>query len=137
MKKNLLLFAAFILSIITFASCGSDGATPSAAAEKCAELLKAGDYNGLIDQIAFDENASQEDIDATKAMLVAAGKDKNEKKFAEKQGIASYKVISEEIAEDGNTAIVKIEFTYGDGSTETEKYDLKLVDGQWKPYLKK
>lgn len=138
MKKNLLLLVAFILTATVFIACGGgDGSTPTAAAEKCAELLKAGDYEGITNQLAFDENASKEDIDATKAMLVAMGKEKSEKQIAEKQGITSYKVVSEEIAEDGNTAIVKVEFTYGDGSTDIQKYDLKLVDGQWKPYLKK
>ena len=107
MKKNLLLLVAFILTATVFIACGGDGSTPTAAAEKCAELLKAGDYEGITNQLAFDENASKEDIDATKAMLVAMGKEKSEKQIAEKQGITSYKVVREEIAEDGNTAIVK------------------------------
>lgn len=64
-------------------------------------------------------------------------KPEKEKQVKKKQGIASYKTVSEEIAEDGKTAVVKVEFTYGNGSTDTEKYDLKLVDGAWKPYIKK
>lgn len=137
MKKNLMLFAAFILMVTMFVACGGGASTPSAAAEKCAELMKAGDYEGLIDQMAFDEKTSEEEVEALKANLVAMGKDKFQKQVEEKQGISSYKVVSEEVAEDGNTAVVKVEFTYGDGSTDIEKYDLKLVDGAWKPYIKK
>ena len=81
MKKNLLLLVAFILTATVFIACGGDGSTPTAAAEKCAELLKAGDYEGITNQLAFDENASKEDIDATKAMLVAMGKEKSEKQL--------------------------------------------------------
>lgn len=138
MKKVFLLLAGFVLMATVMVSCGGGAtATPSAAAENCVELMKAGDYQGLVDQMAFDEGMSEEEIEQSKAMLVAMGKEKSEKELEKKQGITSYKVVSEEIAEDGNTAVVKVEITYGDGSTDTQKYDLKNVDGKWKPYMKK
>ena len=137
MKKTFLLLTAIVLFATTLFSCGGGAATPSDAATKCVELMKAGDYEGLVNELAFDEGLSDEEIEQSKAMLIGMGKEKSEKKLAEKQGIVSYQVVSEEIAEDGNTAVVKVEITYGDGSTDTEKYDLKLVDGTWKPFIKK
>ena len=59
------------------------------------------------------------------------------KKIEKKEGITSYEVVEETIAEDGQTAKVKIKINYGNGSDEIDKYDLQLVDGEWKPVLKK
>ena len=38
-------------------------------------------------------------------------------------------------AEDGKTAKVAYETTYGDGSTDKMNLDLILVDGEWKPTI--
>jgi hypothetical protein len=46
-------------------------------------------------------------------------------------------VIEETIAEDGKTALVKMKITYGDDSTKDQSYDMVLVDGTWKPIVKK
>ena len=52
-------------------------------------------------------------------------------------GIQSYTLVKEEIAEDGNSAKVEFEVTYGDGSKKTEKMNFVLVDGEWKQEIKK
>ena len=59
------------------------------------------------------------------------------KEIESKGGIKSYEVIEETIAEDGKTAVVKMKIIYGDDSTKDSKYDLVLVDGAWKPIVKK
>ena len=59
------------------------------------------------------------------------------KQMEQKGGITSYTLASEEIAEDGKTAKVAYETTYGDGSTDKMKLDLILVDGEWKPTINK
>lgn len=49
------------------------------------------------------------------------------------EDIASCEILSEEIAEDGNTAVVKAKITYGDGTTDDQKFKLvKNADGDWR-----
>ena len=134
--KKLFLALVCMVTLMAVTSCGGT-ATPTAAAEEGLEMIKAGNYEGFVETIYFGEKATEEEVKQAKEMYVSLFKEKGDKQITKKGGIASYNVLSEEIAEDGNTAVVKIEITYGDGSTETEKYDLKNVDGHWKPYMKK
>jgi hypothetical protein len=59
------------------------------------------------------------------------------KTFDKKGGIDSYTLVSEEIAEDGNSAKVEYEITYGDGSKDSTKFNMVKVDGDWKQEIKK
>ena len=64
-------------------------------------------------------------------------KKEREKQIKKHEGIASYEIVSEEISEDGQTAKVKAEITYGDGKKDDSKFDFKLVDGEWKQEISK
>ena len=88
------------------------------------------DYEGYVDLLLLKETKNQE---SDKEQLVAMLREKGTKTMEKKQGIKSYKVESEEISEDGNSATVKMKMVYGDGSEDTQ--DLKLVkndDGDWR-----
>ncbi len=136
MKKALLLSAClFVMALIS--SCGGGSATPADEALKCVELIQNGDYEALVDEIQMKEDATAEEIAQFKEMMVAMGKEKGAKQIEAKGGIASYKVVKEDIAEDGQTAKVEVEVTYGNGKTEIEKYNMALVDGNWKMSLDK
>ena len=78
-----------------------------------------------------------EEIEQAKQMYVSLFKDKGEKQMEKKGGIESYTLVSEELAEDGKTAKVKYDVTYGDGSVDTQKFNMVLVDGEWKQEMKK
>ena len=80
-----------------------------------------------------EEGKDKKEIEDEKQMLVAMMKDKATKKFEKQDGIKSYEALSEEISEDGKTAIVKMKIVMGDGSETTD--DIKLrkdEDGNWK-----
>lgn len=137
MKKIFIALVCMVAVLAATTSCGGGASTPAGAAADCIELLKAKDYEGFVETIKLNENATPEEIEQTKVMYVSLLKDKGAKQMEKKGGIASYTLLSEEIAEDGQTAKVKYEITYGDGSTDTQKFNMVLVDGEWLQEIKK
>lgn len=135
MKKVFLALVCVFALMAT--SCGGNSVTPAGAAAECIELIKAKDYEGFVETIKMSENATPEEIEQTKQMYVSLFKEKGEKQMEKKGGIESYTLVSEEIAEDGQTAKVKYDVTYGDGSTDTQKFNMVLVDGKWMQEVKK
>ena len=132
--KKLFLALVCMVTLMAVTSCGGT-ATPTAAAEEGLEMIKAGNYEGFVETIYFGEKATEEEVKQAKEMYVSLFKEKGDKQITKKGGIASYNVLSEEIAEDGKTAKVAYETTYGDGSTDKMNLDLILVDGEWKPTI--
>ncbi len=113
-----------------FASCGGAD-TPTAVAEKSIQCLQDGDYEGYVDllQLEVDEG---EDLNQKKESAVVLIREKA-KEFIEKQeGIKSYEVLSETIAEDGNSAKVEMNVVYGNGKEDKQTVKLVKVDDEWK-----
>ena len=135
MKK---LFVAVMCmgAMLATTSCGGGASTPAEAAADCLELMKDKDYEGFVETIKVEADTPEE-AKQGKEMLVAMLKEKGDAMMEQKQGIASYTLVSEEVAEDGQTAKVVYDVTYGDGSTDKQKFDMVLVDGEWKQDLKK
>jgi hypothetical protein len=135
MKK---LFVAVMCmgAMLATTSCGGGASTPAEAAADCIELMKDKDYEGFVETIKVEADTPEE-AKQGKEMLVAMLKEKGDAMMEQKQGIASYTLVSEEVAEDGQTAKVVYDVTYGDGSTDKQKFDMVLVDGEWKQDLKK
>ncbi len=132
--KKFLTLSIFATLFSVAVSCSSSS-TPSSVAEEVTKCIQKGDYDKLGEYIYAekdDANAEQ-----TKAMVVGMLKDKGGKAIEKKGGIKSYTTISEEISEDGSTAEVEVEVTYGDDSTENNDYDLINVDGKWYLEIKK
>ena len=73
MRKSILFLAAVAMMFV-FASCG--GNSPKDAAESYAEMVKAQDYEGIADMMAFPDDMSKEDKDAAKALFVSLAKEK-------------------------------------------------------------
>lgn len=134
--KKLFLALVCMVTLMAVTSCGGT-ATPTAAAEEGLEMIKAGNYEGFVETIYFGEKATEEEVKQAKEMYVSLFKEKGDKQITKKGGIASYNVLSEEVAEDGKTAKVAYEIVYGDGSKEEQKFDMVLVDGAWKQEIKK
>ena len=132
--KKLLFAIVCLIASFTFASCG--GSTPADEAANCIELLKNKDYDGFVETINFKgENA--EEIDQQKAFFKELLTKKVDEMYEQMGGIESYTLVSEEVAEDGNTAKVVYEITYGDGTKKNETINLINVDGEWKQEINK
>ena len=132
MKKLMTILGVLILTLV-MTSCNRN--TPTKVAEKSIACIQKGDYEGYVDLIyqKKEEGKDKKEIEDEKQMLVAMMKDKATKKFEKQDGIKSYEALSEEISEDGKTAIVKMKMVMGDGSETTD--DIKLrkdEDGNWK-----
>ena len=69
-----------------------------------------------MDLIQIEEKKGKS-VEEQKEQLLALLHGKLGPTLDKKQGIASCEILSEEIAEDGNTAVVKAKITYGDGQT--------------------
>ena len=126
------VLGVLILTLV-MTSCNSN--TPTKVAKKSIACIQKGDYEGYVDLIyqKKEEGKDKKEIEDEKQMLVAMMKDKATKKFEKQDGIKSYEALSEEISEDGKTAIVKMKIVMGDGSETTD--DIKLrkdEDGNWK-----
>ena len=133
MKK---LFISMFVAVVAFTlwSCGPAN-TPSAVAEEACKCVQNEDYEGYVELMDLKETKNQE---SEKQQFVAMLREKGTKTMEKKQGIKSYKVESEEISEDGKSAIVKMKVVYGDGSEDTNKIELVKNDkGEWKVSLGK
>ena len=135
MKKTFFsLFAVMAMTLMMF-SCGGGGNTPTKVVEKSIKYIQDKDYAAYVDLIEFkEEQNSKED----KEQFVEFLEGKFEMTLEKKQGLASYEIISEEISEDGNSAVVVANITYGDGSSDEDKMKLiKNAEGEWKISMNK
>ena len=71
-------------------------------------------------------------------MAVAMFQEKMDKQYEKDGGIKSYEVLSEQIAEDGNTAVVDVKIEYANGKTDEDKMKMKKnAKGEWKVDISK
>lgn len=120
MKKFLYILIAAV-ALLGFASCTSN--TPSATVKKAYACMQKNDIDGYMQYVEADEKTEA---------LIGMFKEKLEQALESQGGLESYKVSDEQIDEDGETATVKVELTYGNGKTDTENVKLKKIDGKWK-----
>ncbi len=129
MKK--LIYLTMIIGIATFmTSCGSGTNSPSAAAGEISELMQDGDYGDIVDHLYF-ESSEGEDVEAQKEMLAAILEEKAGKSIEQQGGLKNYEILGEEIAEDGNSATVRVKYYYADGDEDTQNMDFVKDDGDW------
>lgn len=79
-------------------------------------------------------NISEADSDKAKEIregLVAMVQEKGSKTIEKKGGLKETEIVSEEIAEDGNSAVVTFKQHYGDGSVKEDTQKMVKVDGKW------
>lgn len=130
MKK---LTGFIILLIVAFTMSGCSDNSPRAVAEKALSYMQKENWEGYVDLMYITDKENKNN-DKNKKEFVELLKDKGGKVIEKKGGIKSYEILSEEISEDGNTAIVKTKIVYGkDGLEENENIKLKKDDnGNWK-----
>ena len=130
MKRTVaIMLAFFVAGAMSLVGCGGSGSStpsksdsPKDVVEQVSKLLIKGDiekslnfYNGIDDEEskAFALGLMQMGMDAT-------------------QGLKACEILEETIAEDGNTAKVKVKYTYGDDTERNTTEKLVKTDNGWK-----
>ena len=125
------------VAALFFVACGGGSSTPSDAVIKVYDQLAKGNYEAVADAFYFGNENPEQEAQA-RAMLVSMFNEKGAKQMESKGGIAGYEVVSETIAEDGQTAKVEVKITYGNGTEDKNKVDMVLDEkGNWRPSMKK
>lgn len=127
MKRVLSIFA--VVAALFMVSCGSP--SPSDAAVEVYQMVIDGEYDAVAENM-FYESTDAEEVEQSKAMIASLLKEKAAPQFEKKGGIKNVEALSETIAEDGKSAVVELKITYGDGSEETEKAEMKFDGDEWK-----
>lgn len=125
--KKLFYLLAMVVTLFTFTACSGGG--PGSALKEYVEAMQKGDYEKCVDGIAL-VNVEPDQQQSVRDSYVALMK-KGAKNIERKGGIKNIEILSEEIASDGNTAVVKLKLTYGNGKEETEEQKMVKTDGKW------
>ena len=134
MKK---IFASLFIAVAALAlySCGNAN-TPSGVVEKAIKCIQNEDYEGYIDLLFNDPEDAKSEEEVKEMKTVLSGKIKAS--MEKQQGIKSYKIVSEELSENGNEAVVTVKIEYGNGKGEEDKMKVrKGKDGKWRIVLGK
>lgn len=130
MKK--ILYTLSILAIaLGMASCSggsgdiSKNATPSEAAISMWKLVQDGDYAAAIRLSEEYQNATDDDIEQMASIIEAL--------YSKVGGLKDVEVLEETVSEDGQSAVVKLKLTYGNGKTDTQKEKLVMTENGWRP----
>ena len=135
MKKIFMLLVA--LMALCMVACSSAPDTPSDVAAQIYEQLMAGDYEAVAESFYFG-NEDPEKEEQARAMILSMLNEKVGKTADSKGGMKGYEILSETIAEDGQSAKVELMTTFGNGTTDKTYVDLVLdKEGNWRPSMKK
>lgn len=129
--KKIIYFSLFVFTLCIVTAC-STSESAADAAKKYAEYVATGEYDKFMESIAFEDNATLQQVEERKNIMLTIFNDQVKKKVEEKGGIQQTQIASEVKSPDGTTASVMIMQTYGDGSMENTKFDMVKKDGVWK-----
>ena len=125
MKKVILGFAVIMLAVVSV-SCSKSN-SPKDVVTSYLQAMKSKNYEKAASYFYYE--GTKDEIKADKAQMVAL-LEKGGKSIEEKGGMKSFKINS--VEEDGDTAIVKGEVTYGNGEVDDDEViKTKKVDGKW------
>ncbi len=129
MKATKILFSFLMMGafFVLFSCGGASSNSPSSTVKTFVDKMKNGEFEAAIACISLNGKEMDQESKAKLTGLMAMGKAQSDKK----EGIKSLDILNEEIAADGNTAKVKVKFTYGNGETNEEEYKLVKENGKW------
>lgn len=119
------------MAMLAMASCGGGGNSPKGVAEQFIKAVQQQDGKKMAELVYYEEGKEPK-TDAEKDQLAAMMQSKASTTYANNGELKSYEILSEEISEDGNEAVVnaKIEF---EKKTSEDKIKLKKDSGgDWK-----
>jgi len=128
MKSIKILLFVFIASLM-FASCSNNAKTPSEIAKKIFIAAKNLDFNTIKPYLVKER---MDDLEEAEKELTENVEEAS--RFRNSVKNITFKVISERISEDENSAVVEMRFFYADEDDESRSIDIDFVkiDGEWK-----
>ena len=132
MKKSIGFSFVALITLFMFFACSSGGSSPTATAKEYADYMQASEYDKILDLCAIDESLPKAEIKMGKLFISNILSSLGDQYIKRKGGLKDTKILSETISEDGKTATVKIEQTYGNGESENTTLDMVLKKGKWK-----
>lgn len=128
--RKLVYFSVMAVAMLFVVSCSSSGDTPSGALKNYVSAMQGGDYDKFVEGIDVSSIAPEKQAE-TREGFSAMLKEKGEKELEKKGGLKDFEILSEEMAEDGNSAVVKFKQIYGNGEEEESEQKMVKVDGKW------
>lgn len=119
--KRFLLFLSIFVAGLLMASCGSS--SPSEVTNSYYKALQKGDFEKALTYTTIEDKAEiKQEIEKMEGLEVK---------------IPEFDIVSEEIAEDGTTAVVEVKYKFTssfNSEPEESTNNVKLVkkDGKWK-----
>lgn len=130
MKKLFGILAA-IAAMFLITSCGGGGNTPKGTAEQFIKAMQAQDGDKIVSLLYFEEGKGPS-TDDEKAQLAALFDSKLKETYKNNGELKSYEILSEEISEDGKSAVVNTKVVF-EKKTDEDRLKLKKdADGNWK-----
>ena len=129
--KKLFGFMVAIVAMLAMASCGGGGNSPKGVAEQFIKAVQQQDGKKMAELVYYEEGKEPK-TDAEKDQLAAMMQSKASTTYANNGELKSYEILSEEISEDGNEAVVNAKMEF-EKKTSEDKIKLKKDSGgDWK-----
>ncbi len=129
--KKLFGFMVAVVAMLAMASCGGGGNSPKGVAEQFIKAVQQQDGKKMAELVYYEEGKEPK-TDAEKDQLAAMMQSKASTTYANNGELKSYEILSEEISEDGNEAVVEAKMEF-EKKTSEDKIKLKKdADGDWK-----
>ncbi len=130
MKKLFGILAA-IAAMFLITACGGGSNTPKGTAEQFIKAMQAQDGEKIVSLLYFEEGKAPS-TDDEKAQLAALFDSKLKETYKNNGELKSYEILSEEISEDGKSAVVNTKVVF-EKKTDEDRLKLKKdADGNWK-----
>ena len=119
------------MAMLAMASCGGGGNSPKGVAEQFIKAVQQQDGKKMAELVYYEEGKEPK-TDAEKDQLAAMMQSKVSTTYANNGELKSYEILSEEISEDGNEAVVNAKMEF-EKKTSEDKIKLKKDSGgDWK-----
>ena len=129
--KKLFGFMVAVVAMLAMASCGGGGNAPKGVAEQFIKAVQQQDGKKMAELVYYEEGKEPK-TDAEKDQLAAMMQSKASTTYANNGELKSYEILSEEISEDGNEAVVNAKMEF-EKKTSEDKIKLKKDSGgDWK-----
>ena len=121
LRIHSLLCLLALVSGIVFAGCSSSG--PARTVERFFRAVESGEVK------AASAMVSESTVEMMGRKKIEAGLQRETEAIAQKKGIQSIEILSEEI--NGQAAEVRIRLSYGNGETDEQTVNLSRTSGRW------